>query len=256
MKKTIVTFIIISLFFCINCRKKSSAYQDYLRPGSPEFLMNEGYALLSSGDLRNAEAKFLKALKKKPNLSGALYALGVVYLNQGKFSKSADHFKRVLVLRPNTIDVYNYLGVIYSETGRLDKAKENFLIAANSPHYKTPENAFANLAMLEIRRGRYESARRYVQKGLIKNNKFSLLLNALGLILEHEDDLSEAIFNFEKAVSFSESGDITFLINMGRVYGRMNQKEKALDVLEQALSKTNSAIVRKQINDMIKKIDK
>ncbi len=68
-------------------------------------------------------------------------------------------------------------------------------------HYKTPENAFANLAMLEIRRGRYESAQRYVQKGLIKNNKFSLLLNALGLILEHEDDLSEAIFNFEKAVS-------------------------------------------------------
>ncbi|MCK4763225.1 MAG: tetratricopeptide repeat protein [Candidatus Aminicenantes bacterium] len=46
------------------------------------------------------------------------------------------------------------------------------------------------------------------------------------------------------------------MINMGRVYARMNQKEKALDVLEQALSKTNSAIVRKQINDMIKKIDK
>ena len=150
--------------------------------------------------------------------------------------------------------MHNFLGVIYTEANKYDLAKEHLLIAANSNKYDTPENAFANLARLEIAHNKYESAKRYIQKGLIKNNEFAPLLNYLGIVLEHEGNFREAIFNYEKAIAARE--DVSYLINIGRVYIKIGQKEKALDVLEQALSKTESDRLRDEVRTMIKSLEK
>lgn len=251
MRKTIIFMLILPLLFCFNCRKnKVNSVPDYLKPGSPEHLMNEGFMCLNAGDLIMAEKNFLQALQKKPNLYNALYALGIVYLKRVELDRAEKYFKKTLQVKPDYVDAHNYLGVIYTETGKYEPAKEHLLIAANSENYDTPENSFANLARLELKRSRYKSARRYVEKGLIKNNEFAPLLNYLGLILEQEGNYTEAIFNYEKAIA--QQDDISYLINIGRVYKKIGQKEKALDVLEQALSKANSPQLKSQIREMMK----
>ena len=246
---------VLSLFLCINCRKnKVNSIPDYLKPGSPEHLTNDGFICLNAGDLIQAEKFFRQALEKKPNLHNAMYALGIVYLQKGEPDRAEKYFLRTLQVKPGHIDVHNFLGVIYTETGKYDLAKEHLLIAANSDNYETPENAYANLARLELEHNKYTSARRYIEKGLVKNNEFGPLLNYLGIILEHDGNFKEAIFNYEKAIAAQE--DVSYLVNIGRVYIKIGQKEKALDVLEQALSKTKSDQLRKDIRAMINDLEK
>ncbi len=259
IKKSVTIFLLVLSMVILNtnCHKDPELIgRDYMKPGSPEYLMNEAYMNLNAGRMGEAERLFTKSLEKSPNLTGALYGLAIIYLNQRQFEKSERYFRRVLQLRPDTIDVHNYLGVIYSEMDNYDKAKEHLLIAANSENYRTPENAFANLAMLEIRYKKFQSAKRYVEKGLIKNNEFAPLLNALGIILEEEGNYSEAIFNYEKALVAEGRDNLSYLVNMGRVYKKMGKKEKALDALERALSSASTDNARKQIRVMIQDLDK
>ena len=226
---------------------------DFLKAGSPEYLMNEGFICLNAGDLLQAEKNFLQALQKKANLHNALYALGIIYLRRSELDRAEKYFKRTLQVKPDFLDAHNYLGVIYTETDNYEPAKEHLLIAANAELYDTPENAFANLARLEIKNNKYSSARRYVEKGLVKNNEFAPLLNYLGIILEHEGNYQEAIFNYEKAIT--KQDDVSYLVNIGRVYKKIGQNGKALDVLEQALSKAKSEPLKKQIREMIKNLE-
>lgn len=259
MRKTtlLVPVILFLLLGVVNCAKKNtSMVPEHLRPGSAGFLMNEGLMSLNAGDLAKAEAKFTQALRKNPTLYAALYAMGIVHLNRSDFHKARDFFSRSLKFKPDYMDTHNYLGIVYTELGNYDKAKEHLVIAANSDLYKTPENAYANLAMLEIRYKKYASARRYIEKGMTHNREFAPLYNAMGIVLENGRRYTEAIFYYEKALSLLKRDDLGYLINIGRVYSLMGQKNKALDTLERALSLAGSENVRANIRAMMRKLDR
>jgi Tfp pilus assembly protein PilF len=237
-------------------KKKNPRYPNRLKPGTPEYLLHEGIFYLNTGNLTLAEKKLLKALKKKPTLIGAVNGLGIVYLQKQDFKKSIGYFNQVIRTNPDSYDAYNYLGVAYTELGEYNLAKENLLRAANAEKYKTPENAFVNLAMLEIRQDRYDAAMRYVQKGLEKNDRFPPLCNLMGVILEHQEKFPEALKWYEKALSLLTEEDVTFMVNLGRVYSKLGKKDKALDTLEKALSKAYSPQLKEQIRTLIKGLEK
>jgi len=228
-----------------------------LKPDSPEYLMNEGLNFLNRGNLAAAEQKLLAALKKRPTLIRAQNGLGLVYTYRRDFPKAIASFKRVIQLDPSFTDAYNTLGILYTETGQYDAAKENLLIAANASNYQTPENAYANLALLEIRFNRPpDSALRYIEKGLSLNNAFAPLYNLKGIILENSNDLRGAVENFEKALSLIKEPDAFYLFNLGRVFSKLGEKQSALDKLEQAMTKTQDPNLKKQIQDLIRVVEK
>jgi Tfp pilus assembly protein PilF len=241
----------------VGCSSKNTGRKDprRLKPGSAEFYQNEGIFYLNTGNIELAEKRLLKALKKKPTLILAINGLGIVYLNKREFRKSIEYFKKVINLNPRHYDAYNYLGVVYTEMGEYNLAKENLLIAANAKKYKTPENAFVNLAMLEIRQNRTAAARRYVEKGLEKNERFAPLNNLMGVILENQGKYKEALKWYEKALSLLTTEDATFLVNVGRVYSKLGNDDKALDVLEKALTKAYNKQMKEQIRKMIKELE-
>jgi tetratricopeptide (TPR) repeat protein len=256
-----VIFLVIFLFVFSSIivgtpKKKNQPYPNRLKPGTPEYLLHEGLFYLNSGNLALAEKKLLKALKKKPTLIGAVNGLGVVYLQKREFKKSIGYFNQVLRTNPDSYDTYNYLGVAYTELGEYNLAKENLLRAANAEKYRTPENAFVNLAMLEIRQDRYDAALRYVEKGLEKNERFPPLCNLMGVIFENQENFPEALKWYEKALSLLTEEDVTFLVNVGRVYSKLGNKDKALDTLEKALSRAYSPQMKEQIRAMIKGLEK
>jgi len=228
----------------------------HLRPGSPENLMNEGFIALNAGMLKQAEQRFTTALKKKPALVGALHGLGIIYLNQSKLDKAEVQFLKALQYKRDLIDAHNYLGIIYTEKNDYNKAKEHLLIAANSDLYQTPENAYANLAMLEIRFNKLDTARRYIERGIRKNKQFPPLLNAYGIILEKERRYGQAVFYYTNAIKLLGKDNINYLLNLGRVYATMGKKDKALDIYERALSKSQTEAMKVNIREMIKSLDK
>ena len=185
-----------------------------------------------------AKKLLVEALQKKPRLEPALNALGLVYAYQRDFINASTTLNRLIQISPKFYDAYNLLGTVYTELGNYELAKEKLLVAANAEEYLTPENAFVNLAVLEIKFEKYDSALRYVEKGMLLNRRFAPLYNLNGLALENLGKLAEASENYEKAIGLVTSPDPGYLINSARVLSRLGDKKKALDKLELALGKS------------------
>ncbi len=255
--KSYLIALLVLISILTGCKKKEVATRPWeLKPGSAEFFLNQGLFHLNSGQINMAEKKLLRAIEKKPSLKEALNGLGIVYMYKRELDKAIKYFKRVLNIDPTFIDVYNSLGLIYIELGKYELAKENLLIAANSDDYSTPENSFVNLAMLEIKHNKLNSAMRYVEKGIDENRGFAPLYNLQGVIFENQKNYEEAVYSYKKALSLLTDADITILVNIGRVYSKMGEKNKALDVLEKALSKAINSRIKDEIRKMIKELNK
>jgi len=256
MKKTMILLIISIVIFLPFCRKKVNTLPAFMQKGNPEYIINQGFGYINQGIYKKAEERFTKALKIMPDHLRALNGLGIIFLKQKKFKESEKKFKRILSLNPLQVDAHNFLGIVYSEMGEYDKAKENFLIAANSSEYKTPENAFQNLAMLEIKHGKLKSALRYINKGLDKNRDFSSLYSIRGLIYETKGFNQKALYNYERALFLSKNKSLPLKINVARGYIKMGLKIKALNLLEKMISEARSEKERVIVRKMIKSIDK
>ena len=253
MKKSIIIVIIMLSF--LSCKKEVNTMRGTIKPGTPEYTMNQGLFFLNEGNIETAEKKLLEAIAKKPTLEGALNGLGLVYMYKQDFPKAITYFKRLMRLNPNLADTYNNLGLIYTELNKYDLAKESFLKAANSREYRTPENAYVNLAMLEIKHNKLNSAKRYTEKALAKNKNFAPTYNLKGIIADRENNPKEAVACYKKALSLLTEDDVNILINIGQVYLKMGDKSKALDMMEKALSKAKGDSIKSYIRKLIKQIE-
>jgi Tfp pilus assembly protein PilF len=254
MKKTFM-ILMVTLAFLACGGGKPRTVPGQLQPGSAEYLANLGVDHLNNGRLELAEKSLLEALKKKPRLVPALNALALVYVYQRNFPQAIAILNRLLRVSPKFYDAYNLLGTIYTEQGKYDEAKEKLLIAANSEEYLTPENAFANLAVLEIKYEKYDSGLRYAEKGLLLNKRFAPLYNLKGLALENLNQLEEAAQAYDRALALVTVPDPVYLVNSARVAAKMGDKKKALDQLEMAIGKSQNEAQKEEIIKLIKALD-
>ena len=254
MRKIFLCLLVAVMFLACGGRKPRLV-PGQLQPGSAEYLVNEGVGHLNGGRLDLAEKSLLEALTKKPQLVPALNALALVYVYRGDFPQAIKTLERLLRVEPKFYDAHNLLGTIFTEQGQYEKAKENLLIAANAEEYQTPENAFTNLAVLEIKFEKYDAAVRYAEKGLSLNKRFAPLYAQKGRALENLNKLSEAAENFDKALTLQTVPDPGYLVNSARVAAKLGDKKKALDQLEQAMGKTQDEALKAEILGMIKSLD-
>ena len=243
------------MFIVLACGGKPRTAPGQIKPDSAEYFANLGVGYLNAGQLDQAENSLHKALQKNPALVPALHALSLVYVYRRDFVKAVDTLNRLLLESPDFYDAYNLLGTIYTEQGNYQLAKEKLLLAANAEEYLTPENAFANLAVLEIKFEKYTAALRYAEKGLLFNRKFAPLYNLKGLALENLNEYVQAQENYDKAISLLARPDSVYLINSARVAARLGDKQKALNNLEQAMGNAQSAEQKTEIMKLIRQLD-
>jgi type IV pilus assembly protein PilF len=254
MKKIVILVLAaVSMLACGGRTPKTAPGQ--MQPGSAEYLANEGIGYLNSGRLDLAADKLAAALAKNPQLLPALNGMALVQVYRRDFPKAIEMLNRLLQVSPKFYDAYNLLGTVHTELGNYEQAKEKLVIAANAEEYLTPENAFANLAVLEIKFGKFDSALRYAEKGLLLNRRFAPLFNLKGLALENLNRLAEAAESFAKALVLLTSPEPLYLVNSARVAAKLGDRKMALDQLEQALGRTQDATLKAEIIRMIKGLE-
>jgi len=257
-KKTLAfAFLTLLILTAIACGKKKSPLFEpsQAKPGSAEYLCNEGLAFLDSGDFTQARNRFQAALAKAPSNIDAILGMGLVHLNNRELDQSLSYFERLKELTPDSYDVYNYMGIIYLELQQYPRARENLLIAATSSTYKTPENAYANLAILEIKQNNLDAAMRYIKKGLEKKKNFPQLHILEGQVLEAQKNWQDALLAYERASTITYNNDPGILIALARLHKQLGDKDKALNILESSLGKARNEAERQTIINMIADIN-
>lgn len=260
IRPILIIFILFSLILFINCGGKKDVNQGpgsvkRLEPGTPQYYLYQGINYLNRGNLALAEKRLNQALEKDPNLTAAANGLGILYLQKRNFDKAALYFRRVIEMNPKYWDAYNYLGIIFTETRKYALAKENFLKAANGNTYRTPENPYTNLAMLEAEHNRLNSAMRYIEKGMACKKDFAPLYNVKGIVHEKRKEYEQAVQAYEKALSLLTDEDPSYLVNLGRTYALMGNKPTAFDILEKAMAISTSPAMKTQIRKLMEGLE-
>jgi tetratricopeptide (TPR) repeat protein len=129
--------------------------------------VTEARALISKGDLPQAEAKLEEALKRDgANLPAVATLLGL-YLRQGKVQAAVPRISKLVEEYPQNPGLHVLLGVAYLNLKDLDKAEANVKQAlANDPKAK---DAYALLANIDLARGAVEQAKTHFRAAIESN---------------------------------------------------------------------------------------
>jgi len=198
-------------------------------------MLEEATLLLNEGRSAAAQDRFSAVLAKEPRNEKALYGTAICLIYDKKLEAAAEVLKRLLAANADHADAHNTLGIIYTELNQPDQARIHLLKAANSPLYGTPENAYLNLAKLELKLSDLTSALRYTDKGISLAPTFSHLYILKGIILEQmgsHKDAEYALLKGRNLALLKDDPDI--LMALGRVYRSLGEYDKALDYLEKA----------------------
>lgn len=208
-----------------------------------------------------------KNLQIHINLAGA-------YDQAGRYEEAIFHYQQALYIRPESVEAENNLAVDLAILGYPDaanrhfqnalmhnpdsaKTRDNYAIFLNNhgiPAEKKEKNhvdscfhstlekrlekaeQYYTLAKLQEQRGDKNKAFILLKKTLAYNPDHLLALNRMALLDAEEGRTNAAIFRFEQILSINPKlSDIYY--NIACLYGRKNQKTKALDWLEKALEK-------------------
>ena len=135
-----------------------------------------------------------EALKAQPNYAPAYNVLGLVNMALNEDSKAFDNFEQAVRLAPKNAEILNNYGWFLCQRlpDRMDQAINFFLMAAKDTLYQTPEMAYTNAGLCELKRSRYDEARLFFRKALSIQSNYSSALIGLINIEFQRGNLSDA----------------------------------------------------------------
>ena len=246
-----------------NFRQAKDLYDSIILKASPSSEVLYQYAILSTQlyDTSTAEKIFKKVIKMNPENAVAHKDLGVIYLNQRLFDYAEDEFRIAMELAPNDFDIiFEYANYLYSvskyqeadkyydkalaikddvvakslqainkiELNQLDNARE----LIESALTEQPEHEYIQFLAGRIYYSMedYEKAKIYFIKSLEQNPDIETK-NLLALCYYQLGEYDKAL-NIFKALLEKNSENISLLLNEAKCYEKMNETNKALEVLD------------------------
>lgn len=125
-----------------------------------------------------------EALKAQSNYAPAYNVLGLVNMTLNENNKALDNFEQAIRLAPKNSEINNNYGWFLCQhiPQRMDQAIDHFMVATQDPLYLTPEMAFTNAGLCELKRQRYHEAQVFFQKALsIHPNYLSALIGLVDI---------------------------------------------------------------------------
>ncbi|MBW2731977.1 MAG: tetratricopeptide repeat protein [Deltaproteobacteria bacterium] len=195
------------------CESLASSFGDLYadHPKVIEAKFNQGALLFECGKLKEAEAVFRDIIAKQPNYGPALNDLGVMALARGQHGAAHDFFRKAA--RAKNSAGYANVGMLArnsalrGDINTLIKARNNVFraLAVDSRNI----NAYETLATIIYdhakTKAKLELARLIAVQAIEREPTHAPLYNLLGLILLKQNEVTRALKQFRKAVSFDNT---------------------------------------------------
>ncbi|KTD49722.1 protein with TPR motifs (protein-protein interaction motif) [Legionella quinlivanii] len=218
------------------------------------------------GNYFQALEHYRQAVHAEPDFILAHFNLGLLLLKNNQLTPAKIQFKNVLALDPSHVEAQFYLGVLELEANRLKEAEHAFqtVLQENENHVQ----ALTNLGVVALKQNNGQLAVDYFTRALTIDNDHIEARNNLAATFIHHDrfenalmhydvllqqfpdnseylynsgvaqmalgHLNEAIAHFDKILE-TDPRHFAALNNLAAIYLRLEDKERAKKLLQQAL---------------------
>lgn len=194
------------------------------------YLLLNVYNVTSADDsYPKAEAASRKALSINESLAEAHTSLGfVTYRYHLKWAEAEEHFKKAIALNPNYATAHQWYGSYLAAAGRLDEA----VVEGKTAHELEPFSLtiYSDYIRDLYYAGRLDEAQKESLKLFEMDPSFARARYELGLVLEDQGKLEEAINEFHLALK-QMPDNVTALTALGHAQGRAGRRADAEKVI-------------------------
>ncbi len=175
---------------------------------------------------------YTKALKLKPDFTGALNNRGNVYRNAGNYEKAMADYTQAIKLKPDFSDAFNNRGIAYGGIGKDKEAIADYTQAIKLEPDLT--EAFNNRGAAYYRAGNYAEAIADYTHAIKLNPNLAEVFNNRGVAYNNIGKHEEAIADYTQAIKLKPDYENAFN-SRGLAYVEKGEDENALADLEKAL---------------------
>lgn len=170
-----------------------------------------GDLYLNTGQDRNAEAAFERALEINANNVPALSGLADVYYRQQQIRRAEETYRRAIGLQPGNWKTYNALGWFLYQNGRYSEAAEQYeLLVAIDPGNV---QGYSNLGTSLMLSGNFvDAAQAFVDSIDIEPSRNAY--GSLGILYYYLGELDKAISALQRAVELAPNDHLAWA-NLG-----------------------------------------
>jgi choline-sulfatase len=197
--------------------------------------------LLNQAESLNSEDRFVRvsqlmeqALKLDPSNPLCHVYQAAALERLGNYQRAARVYQDAITRNIASDMIYSRLGKVYVRLQQVDKAAA--AMSRASEMNPTDLDNLRNLGMAYLQMRRPNDAERTFRAVLLQNDHYAAAWNGLGLVATQKDDLESARSHFLKAIEF-DPGAVEPLLNLGLIYQREDNKERALFYFRQFLQK-------------------
>jgi tetratricopeptide (TPR) repeat protein len=203
------------------------------------------------GFWRDSSTVWSRALAVTQNNFVAHTALASDLAQQGKVDEAADHLRAALAIEPDHLPAVLGLAAYEHQRGDLPAAVEHYKIVAL--HEGDPDRratAYSGLGSVYRQMNDYPDAKQSYQSALQLSPGRPIALVGLGLVAQHDRDLTEAIQQFSNAMADAPS-DVGYLLLAQALEQAGRSTEAHAARLSASMMSANLQEAQKQANEML-----
>lgn len=197
-----------------------------------EALTARGIQYASQGNLADAAAQFLEAVRLQPRLHYLHGNLGSILQMLGDAASAADHYRQALDLEPEDAQTRSNLAVLLHKQGRSEEAIDHLRRALSiRPDY---HDALNNLGNVLQDSGDLEGARECYARALQVDSRSAAALRGMGNVALRRQCYEDAV-RFYEMVEAVEPGNIDVYRVLASALVGAGRWEDGLDILRHTL---------------------
>jgi len=196
--------------------------------------------------------------RKSPNKSRPHSNIAAYLLSEGDLEGAKSHATRAIEITDTNAYAYLILSDVFKQKGDLDKAVDNCLLSIRyKPDNPQAYNSLGNICIVTDQGSNKKSCHQLFRKALSLDPNLENARYNLGIHFLNQNQIDDAIFQFEKIVEINPSNEKTFFI-LGLMYAKANRPKQAMKNLlttisidpEHAKAHNNIGIILEQSGDI------
>jgi tetratricopeptide (TPR) repeat protein len=208
---------------------------------------------VESGDVQwtdKASRSAERARELDPEHPSVHYSSAVIDFGMGRYENGLMELNQALVLKPGHDEALQLKGHILERLGQLDAAADAYRRAIDiRPAYW---GHYRRLGLLYLNAGRFQEAQDTFRRITELQPDLSWGHQTLGMAYHMEGDVDEAIIHYKRAIDIGNSP--AALSNLGVIYYRRRDYEKANAAFRDSLELEEDAVSRRNLGDALRKL--